>query len=204
MRAEDTAYRRIWWLRRGLGADAYTLVGDLLAASWESSDDPQRKARYQLDFAQAAEALPRARSQMGDWFWIMLRAANAYRELGRFEDGARLLDAVRQANFLPSEPDEALAARGFIEGLAALIAERNRHPEPTNMVGPTSAAARCRASPSDLSAVERTACASEAHRAAIAEQEEWDRDSQPADEETNAEAADDAAGPLWDSLCASA
>ena len=77
LRERDTTYRRIWWLRRELGADPFTLASDLLAASWETDEDAMRKARYQADFAAAVDALERDPAVSEAWFWLSLRGANA-------------------------------------------------------------------------------------------------------------------------------
>lgn len=201
MRSEDTSYHRIWWLRSKLGADPYSLVGNLLAASWESDDVPERKAGYQRAFAEAAEALERTDAMADNWFWYSLRAANAWRELGEFGRAAALLGTIDRPELLPQDAKQRDGARFLIDGLTVLIGEQNQYYEPANLVGPEQSIFRCRTQAADMSAVEKSACESREYRK---EQEEFARyeaerdaaeaagDAVAADNEANVEAAAEA------------
>ncbi|MEN7537643.1 hypothetical protein [Aurantiacibacter flavus] len=181
MRESDTSYRRIWWLRKQMGADAYSQAWYLLAASWQADDSPELKSRYQRDFAIAADALSREAGMADDWLWYTLRAANAYRELGQFDDAQRLLAEVDQPALLPEDEDERAGARRLIDGLAALVSEKNTYFEPTNLVGARNSAERCEGPREDLTAVEVHACESQPHSADIRELDEYRDDSMPAE-----------------------
>ena len=181
MRDSDTSYRRIWWLRKQIGADAYSLAWNLLAASWQADDLPELKSRYQRDFAKAAEALSREDGLADDWLWYTLRAANAYRELGEFDDAQRLLVKADQPALLPEDEDERAGARSLIDGLAALVAEKNTYFEPTNLVGPRNSLERCEGPREELTAVEVHACENQQHSAAIRESDGYRDDVMPAE-----------------------
>lgn len=165
MRQGETPHYRAWWLMRALGREPAVLAGTLLTASWESDRDRERKARYQNAFVEAAQAVPRSEAQ--DWFHYTVRAANALRELGRFEEAGARLDLLEASEAWPKDPDSREGARLLIEGLRALIAERNRHSEPTNLVPARVAARRCLDRAAELTASEGDACASPGHVEAI-------------------------------------
>ena len=188
----EASYYRVWFLREALGTDAYALVGDLLAASWQVDDDPPRKARYQRQVAAAAEALEWSEERRDDWFWYNLRAANAYRELGEFEKAEHMLEAIDKPELLPTEADQREGARFLIDGLRPLIAERNSASEPTNLIGASAAAWRCREAPADMTETEQSACDSPAVLERIAEIEQHER-ARRVGEGTSEQAMQDAA-----------
>ena len=156
-RAETPSYRA-WWLMAKIDRPAIDSAMRLLVASWESDGDPERKARYQAQFAAAALALPPATDakQKARGAMARLRAANALRELGRFEDAQAALGAIDAAEHLPQNADERKGAQRFIADLRALIDERNAVSEPANMIPPQFAAERCKQA--DITASERAAC----------------------------------------------
>ncbi len=173
MRETETVYRRIWWLEKQLGADDYSLARYLISASWETEFEPERKARYQRDFATAANALVRTSDQADNWFWLTLRAANAYRELGRYSDAARLVSEADRADLMPEDAEQREGARSFIDQLSPLIAEQNPTSQPTNMVGARNAAMRCTKEAAGMTAVEQDACDTPEYREAIAKYQEY-------------------------------
>ena len=149
MRQSETSYYRAWWLMRALGRPPEALASALLAASWESDDDAPRKARYQRAFVEAADQIsPTAE----DWFYYNLRAANALRELARFEDAEHRLRVLEASDAWPADPDERGGARFLFDGLRLLVAESNSHaepdqPDPTHGGSQTVHRRRCRALP---------------------------------------------------------
>lgn len=167
MRASESPHYRSWWLQKNLGRDSYALAGTLLAASWEVDHDPAAKSRYQEAFVASAQALPWSEAKKGPWFWLHLRAANALRELGRFDESATLLTLIDRPDRLPADADELEGARWMIDGLAALNADRNPASEPANLIPATMAVERCKAD--DLSRAEETACNGKTVKEAAAE-----------------------------------
>ncbi len=80
MRTTETQNYRAWWLRTAIGDDPYDLTGTLLAASWETDYDLDRKARCQAAFIAAAASLVRDdEASAANWFWLRVRATNAER-----------------------------------------------------------------------------------------------------------------------------
>lgn len=152
--AGDSSYYRAAWLERSLKGDGDSLWL-VLQASWQVDEDPVRKARYQREFAQGAEAEP---AKPGDarWMGIQGRAANARRELGEFDaakaDLARLeIDKLVAALPTPpkegeQEPEAVASQRGVLGYLGKLRAVVNRgdaSSEPIDMVPPMVAARQC-------------------------------------------------------------
>lgn len=156
MRRTEAQYYRAWWLMQRAGREPFSLAGTLLQASWEVDDAPADKARYQALFAEAAMSLEGRAGKEEDWFWLNLRAANALRELGRFEEARALLERVDKAELLPTEPDQREGARLLIDGLRSLVIESNRVAEPANLVPGPVARHRCEAG--RLTASEIAAC----------------------------------------------
>lgn len=169
MRSAETPNYRVWWLRSKLARDPLDLTSSLLRASWESDHGIARKARYQAAFVAAATALQRTDADAQTWFWFNARAANALRELGRFDEAVALLDRIDRPDILPTDPDQREGARSLIDGLRKLVAEQNPAAEPANLIPPREAAIRCVVPQAALSASEQSACASEAVREAVAE-----------------------------------
>jgi hypothetical protein len=169
MRSIETPNYRVWWLRSKLGREPIELASSLLRASWESDQEFERKARYQAAFVAAATGLQRTDANAETWFWFNVRAANALRELGHFDQAALLLDRVDRPERLPTDPEQLEGARYLIDGLRKLVAENNPVPEPANLIPAREAALRCvvhRVAPSPS---EQVACASAEVREAIAE-----------------------------------
>lgn len=157
LRTAETQHYRAWWLMNRIDRDPYSRAAVLLQATWESDDDAARKARYQTAFVDAAKALDPTTSKDDAWFWLNLRAANALRELGRFDEGAALLAQIDQPDRLPTDADAKDGARKLIDGLRALTTERNRVAEPANLIPVELARERCQAN--DLTTTERETCA---------------------------------------------
>jgi hypothetical protein len=172
MRESETPHYRAWWLMKALQRPPAILAVRLLMASWETDEDPSRKQRYQREFLAAAAEIPATEGE--DWFWLNLRAANALRELARFEEAAALLARLEGGDAWPTDADEIEAARYLIDGLAALVGEGNVHPEPANLIPPQMAVERCTTEFTGLTDTERVACSSPAYLAAKAEWAEYE------------------------------
>lgn len=86
------------WLERALTANARNHAWLLLQASWQADDDPELKARYQREFIEAASAVPAAPDDP-EWIELQGRAANALRELGRFDEARARLAALDASPF---------------------------------------------------------------------------------------------------------
>lgn len=156
MRTTETPHYRAWWLMRAVGRDAHALTGALLQATWEAGSNGALKTRYQAAFVEAAQALEHKPGKEQAWFWLNLRAANALRELGRFDAAREALDQIDKPELLPAEQEGRATARWLISGLRALATEGNRVAEPANLIPRYPAEERCKAS--DLSASEIAAC----------------------------------------------
>ncbi|MCW2396318.1 MULTISPECIES: hypothetical protein [unclassified Sphingobium] len=161
MRSSETQHYRSWWLQNAMGSnDPYALATALLIASWETDNDPARKARYQQAFLDTAAAL-RPDGQKEDWFWITLRAANASRELGLFDAAlSRLDDLAEKTEWAGGDTDPAFLLH-YLSTLKALAQASVTASEPTMLVPAEEAAFRCVLESTTLAAIERTACESE-------------------------------------------
>jgi hypothetical protein len=158
MRKNETQHYRAWWLLEHSGrTDPARAAQVLLVASWETDEAPERKARYQKLFAGAAAAVERSPANADEWFWLNLRGANAARELGRFDIATERLDKIDRDQLLPRDDRQRKSARHLIDGLRALIKERNTASEPLHLIPIGVAASHCldgKAEPS-----ERAKCA---------------------------------------------
>jgi len=205
MRQGETPHYRAWWLMRALAREPEQLASALLVASWESDDDLGRKARYQHAFIEATGGIA---PESDGWFFYQLRAANALRELGQHDEAGALLARIAASDAWPVDEDERDGARYLLDGLRLLVADRNPHPEPTNLIPPMIAAERCMDETSALSPAERVACSEPDHVEAIADRrayasqeatfestalEAQAADAAMADAEANMEAAVEAA-----------
>lgn len=158
LRKTETRHYRASWLMERIGHNGYDRAYELMIAGWESDDQPERKARYQTEFAAAVLALERGDARRDDWFWLRLRAANALRETGRFDEAGAVITATYRPEYFPSDADESNGAKFLVEGLRDLLHDRNRTAEPANLIPPMEAIMRCRLD--GLSAAETAACAS--------------------------------------------
>lgn len=171
MRQTETQYYRAWWLMEKVGASRLGRITNLMVAGWESDADAPRKARYQTAFVAAVGAFERDPASPADWFWLNLRAANALRELGRFDESVARLDAIDKTNLLPTDEDQLSAAKRVITGLRALNADRNTASEPANLIPARMAIVRCKQE--GLSPAEQSACSGDEVKSEIAEQAKW-------------------------------
>lgn len=161
--ADDTPYYRAYWLAAKLGRPADDVLWLLLCATWEvkggtlsPSATPARLAKaraYQEEFVRLARKLPadvpaKARS------WVDLRAANALRELGRFEAAEAMR---RTALAATGDADPGNAA--FLAKLGPVIARRDSSLEPLDLIPDQQARFVCATPPPTMSVADRARCA---------------------------------------------
>lgn len=168
MRQTETQHYRAWWLMEQVGASRLGRITNLMVAGWESEDNAPRKARYQAALVTAVNAFDRDPASPDDWFWLNLRAANALRELGRFDESAAKLDAIDKPELLPTDEDQLGPANRMIAGIRALNADRNGASEPANLIPARMAIERCKQA--GLSPAELSACSGDEVKAEMAEQ----------------------------------
>ena len=161
MRDGDAPHFRGWWLMSKTEQDPFDTVWMLLVASWESDQDLGRKARYQAAYAEGVRTLSWSSEKRSDWFWMNLRAANALRELGRFDESRALILALDSSERLPTNADELKGARYLIDGLITLNGEKNPASEPATLLPDREAAYRCLNATPALSPSETTLCRSD-------------------------------------------
>ena len=176
LRASQTQHYRAWWLKARIGRSLVSQADSLLQASWESDEEPARKARYQAAFADMAGRIERSADNAEDWFWLNLRAANALRELGRFQDGLERLALVMRREHLPEDAATRQRVEDYARALEQLMGEANSHSEPANLVPSEVAMFRCVLAEPRLTASESEACASPAIRERIAQARHEDED----------------------------
>lgn len=165
LRKTDTLDYRVYWLMSRMDMPSDQVAGALLAATWSSDGQAERKARYQTEFVEAAAALPAA----GDSLWLKLRAANALRELGKHQQSDALLLQLDPAISALADSDERSWAKELAAGLRALNAEANRASEPATLVPDMIAAEICFKPSRNLSESEKVVCSSEGMKTLIAQ-----------------------------------
>jgi hypothetical protein len=188
MRITETSYYRAWWLMNKIGRSPFELAEKLLVASWQTDEDEGRKTRYQSEYVSAAQALVRTEYTKEQWFALRLRAANAMRELRRFDEAGEALKALDDEGLLPSEKDQRRGAQFLLVGLQRLVTERNAAAEPANLIPPGEAIERCHVERASLSQSEIDACKGPV-QSAITERKRYSKHS----ESSAAKAARDAA-----------
>ena len=140
LRQSQTAYYRAAWLEHALQPRSSVTTWLLLNASWEADDDSLRKARYQDEFIDAVSVLGPDAAPM-ERFALQVRAANALRELGRFDQASAALKAISR-DALDADPGRA-AWTAFLDGLARATTRSDRTSEPLDMIPVPIAAAYC-------------------------------------------------------------
>jgi hypothetical protein len=170
LRSADTPYYRAYWLMGRLNDPLDQRLWVLQQASWESDLNPARKRRYQEEFVQEAKGYSRPEPPQDDLGWIatQLRAANALRELEKFDEAMQLLDATPRESLDVPVPGEKVsgttpsglgktvenygeiqAARSrrswlhYAEALRAVIVRHDPSSEPIDMVPTRVAAQMC-------------------------------------------------------------
>jgi len=140
LRQTQTPFYRAAWLENQLTPSSPATAWLLLNASWEAEDGSLRKARAQDEFIDAVAVLAPAATPP-ERFALQVRAANAMRELGRFDAAAAALKALPQAG-LDGDANRS-AWVGFLAQLDAAIARGDRAPEPLDLIPARIAAGYC-------------------------------------------------------------
>ncbi|HEX2764868.1 MAG TPA: hypothetical protein VHM92_13630 [Allosphingosinicella sp.] len=155
LRKADTPYYRAYWLMKAMGLGPERYLWALLQASWEAEGRGELRARYLAELADSSAKVP---ARPGDMNWIGMeaRAANALRELGRFDEAMARLDNVPLTGLDAAMPTGAAATpqaiaevrtrRGwlaFIRGLKVAIARRDASIEPLDLIPRSIAVGRC-------------------------------------------------------------
>lgn len=159
-RSSETQRYRVWTLQKLLGAKPGALASTLMVAAWETDGDAPRKMRYQKQFVAAVADVDRSADEEA-WFWLNLRAGNALRELGQFEDAGARLDLVAANLDVLEDAELRPQVATFITLLKQFVAERNPASEPVGAVPDDVAAFRCVIDQASLSLSEVTICRSE-------------------------------------------
>lgn len=167
MRGTETPYYRAHWLANSIG-DSESATWLLLSATWEAKNaDPEsaQAKRYNAAFAALASKAA-ADSKSLESVVLRLRAANALRELGRFDEAEALRASVIIAPDAGGAGASAKRNRegwtGFRDSLAAPIARHDAARVPIDLLEPRQAAFRCLGQdgkPPVLSAFEQEYCA---------------------------------------------
>lgn len=170
LRKTETSYYRAHWLAKSLG-DQEQAAWLLLTATWQAKNadpDGARARRYNQEFVAAVRALP-ADPKNFESIVLRARAANALRELGRFDEA----EALRATVVIDPDAGGSEGAKnregwvGYLQKLAEPIARHDAGRTPIDLVSNREAAMRCLASefarPGDtvapLSAFEASYCA---------------------------------------------
>lgn len=140
LREGQGAWYRAAYLEHALQPRSPVTAWLLLNATWEAQDGSLRKARYQDEFVDAVQVLAGEAPPM-EGFALRVRAANALRELGRFEEASNALGALPR-DTLASDP-AAPQWGTFLDGLARAITRGDRSPEPLDLIPRQVAAAYC-------------------------------------------------------------
>ena len=149
IRAAETIYYRASWLADRIGRPKAEALFLLLKATWEvsrggsvSADgaaDRDRASRYQQAFVAGVKGLP-ANLPPRDRGWARARAANAQRQLGRFDE-AELMRQAALSGLAGAEDEEGW--RKFLAALGPVIGRHDASVEPLDMIPITRAAIRC-------------------------------------------------------------
>jgi hypothetical protein len=145
----ETTYYRAYWLAGKLGQPEVLRLGLLLSAIWQVTPDPRSQIstdaqnsqfqRYQTLFIRGVRALGPA-TPVADRLWLEARAANAARQMGRFDEAARLIDTADRSLTLVTDK------RGwdtYLAKLRAVIARKDAGVEPLDMIPEQEVAFTC-------------------------------------------------------------
>lgn len=170
----DSTYYRAQWLATRIGMTEVEALGLLLPATWQvkpataptgqAMPSPEKAIAYQAEFARRVGALPDTTSAE-DRLWLQARAANALREIGRFDEA----EAMRQRAVTALPASDAKYWAEYLAQLKGAIDRRDTGAEPLDMVGDIVAVGRCVDLATDASAFDQSWCAAPERQARIAE-----------------------------------
>lgn len=162
LRDAESPYYRAAWLAGALDPQGVDRPWLLLSATWESDREPSRKARYQAEFIAAAAAAPVRPGEL-EWFALQVRAINARRELGRFDEALAAIEALpREAVASQADPADVdaddphgpeaqrLGWRKELDRQETLILRRDDASEPLDAIPVEVAASYCLGVPDEL------------------------------------------------------
>ena len=145
MVGRDSTYYRAQWLATRIGMPEREALWMLLVATWQVKPQtaptgqpmpsPEKAEQYQQEFVARVRALP-PQPEDEEYLLLYLRAANAERELGRFDSARAMLG---QLDEWTDDPDK----EAFATGLAAVIEREDRSEEPLDMLDHDHAASLC-------------------------------------------------------------
>ena len=174
MIGRDVPHYRAAWLAQRLGRPDTESLWLLLRAIWSvtpddmDKGDPPLAERYQSEFAARVVALP-ATTPADERRALSARAANALRQLGRFDDAEAMRRTTAAIAPAPGEDaDEITGWRKFITALAPAIAARDARIEPIALLGGMQQPMAC-LDARTLTAADRTICDSPAVAKQVAE-----------------------------------
>lgn len=138
LRGTETDYYRAAWLAKSLG-NPRQAAWLLLSATWQAKNaDPAdaRAGRYNAEFVDMVRALPFDAKDL-ETVALRARAANALRELGRFDEAATLRASivVDPAAGGAEGAENRKGWRGYLKALAAPIARRDATRYPIDLRG---------------------------------------------------------------------
>lgn len=169
----DRPYYRAAWLMEKLGYPAHQVAWMVQQASWQADDDLALKRKYQAEFAARVAKLegtldPKHLVQM------QVYAANALRELERFDEAIALLNRLdftdyqkSAARFDPARDDNKNEAENdyyfmrFVNGLKAQSAAKNARSEALQLLADDNAKSKCKHDRESLIASEIAYCAAQ-------------------------------------------
>jgi hypothetical protein len=112
-------YERALWLASRLGLSGNTRLQLLMRSSWATVDPAERKRRVERFVDQAPALIDALDVPESAKSMVRYRLANALRELGRFEEADKVLDAIVAA--VP--PDAETSNREDYNGLMSAVAQ---------------------------------------------------------------------------------
>ena len=147
LRAEgETPYYRAYWLMREMGVEPSRYLWALLQAAWETDKEPERRARYLAELAEASAAVE-AKPEDLNWLGMEARSVNALRELGRFDEALARLEAIPAAATVAETEGKDAQSRAvwasYLGKLRAAIERRDASSEPFDMLPRNLALGRC-------------------------------------------------------------
>jgi hypothetical protein len=145
---DETVYYRAARLARALDPADDMAAWLLLSATWEAEHDEPRVRRYQAEFVRAVAELPKQPQSLGR-FALQVRAANALRESGLFDEAGAALRSLPRDALTPPGADSEDARENrkgwtdFIARLDTAIARRDAGVEPLDLIPAQVAAGYC-------------------------------------------------------------
>lgn len=144
MRKTESPFYRAYWLSMKIHRPEADSIEQLLPAIWEAKEldrnDPRRPrtTRYQRVLIGAVDRITPAVS-LDDRIWLRSQAANALREMGKFDSAERVRQSAEAD--LPQTTRPALS--DYLQKLKAVIARHDRSDEPLDMIPDVQAALLC-------------------------------------------------------------